>query len=182
MGSAGLEIGSRGARSYWTHSSTFSAAFWKMLGHKTFFTIILIFLNIANICKADDRSDEDTNDVDRNKRFFFISSSSTTSTVTTTTVCYSATAGAGACTGRKRRAMIEDTLQPVPTSVIKSEETEKEVESGQLNDPKDDSRDARVLLYWRTTTVTTTTTSYTATSTFATIACTPSSFTLNACG
>ena len=54
----------------------------------------------------------------RNKRFFFISSSSTTSTVTTTTVCYSATAGAGACTGRKRRAMIEDTLQPVPTRFL----------------------------------------------------------------
>ena len=46
-------------------SSTFSATFWKMLAHKTFYTIILIFLNIANICKADDRSDEDTNDVDR---------------------------------------------------------------------------------------------------------------------
>merc|ERR1712025_241505 len=166
----GLEIGLKGSR-----------FFWHLLNHccqRIFVAAFLIILNLAIPCKADD----DKNYVERKPKFFFISSSSTTSIVTTTTVCYSLTAGSGACTGRKRRAMIDDIVQPAPASLFKSDEAAKEIESGHSVEPEEDARDGRFLLYWRTTTVTTTTTSYTATSTLATIACTPSSFTLNACG
>merc|ERR1712069_1804 len=117
MGSVGLEIGLNGSRGLYYHSLC-----QKMLDHRTFITALLIFLNLAIFCKADD----DKNYVERNKRFFFISSSSTTSTVTTTTVCWFSSVTAQ-CTGRRRRAMIDDTVQPAPTSVIKSNEAEKEI-------------------------------------------------------
>ena len=43
-------------------------------------------------------------------------------------------------------------------------------------------RDPRFLLYWMTTTSTSTTTTYTATTSISALECTPSGFTLNACG
>merc|ERR1712088_530058 len=45
--------------------------------------------------------------VERHPKLFFVSTSSTTSTISTASVCYitTATGFAGACTGRKRRAI-----------------------------------------------------------------------------
>ena len=63
-----------------------------------------------------------------------------------------------------------------------SEEDGKDVESGQSIDIKDYLRDAKFLLYYRSTTIIATTTLYSGTSTFATLLCTPSGFTINACG
>ena len=57
---------------------------------------------------------------------------------------------------------------------------DEEVLSGKTDSQTD--RDPKFLLYWMTTTSTSTTTSYTATSTIASLECTPSGYTINACG
>ena len=46
----------------------------------------------------------------------------------------------------------------------------------------DAARKGKFLLYWKTTTLTSTSTSYTVTYSLGTLECTPSGFTLSACG
>merc|ERR1719249_450460 len=75
--------------------------------------------------------------------------------------CYVASATV-ACK-RKRRNLVSDELD----SQLKSQEANVE-------------RDAKMMLYWVTTT--TTTTSYTATSTLATLQCIPGGWEMSACG
>merc|ERR1719192_2446141 len=58
-------------------------------------------------------------------------------------------------------------------------EGEKGVQPGMEEAP---NRQARFVLYWRTTTATSTSTSYTATSTLASLTCTPNGFPLSVCG
>ena len=59
-------------------------------------------------------------------------------------------------------------------------EEDDDLESSQ-NSPSE-LRDARFLLYWMTTTSTSTSTTYTATTSISALECTPSGFTMNACG
>jgi len=131
---------------------------------------------------------------ERKAKLFFISTSSTTSTVSTSTYCY--TAGANAACGRKKRALeyiedrpveIENMVIPSPSATkwdeddILSEELDQNealVDSG-MNDA---ARKGKFLLYWKTTTLTSTSTSYTVTYSIGTLECTPSGFTLSACG
>merc|ERR1711978_15333 len=106
----------------------------------------------------------------RNPRLFYVSS--TTSTSFATTLCYvPAAAGVAACKKRKRRRMVDDELErsQLDDWKIEGDDTEANME-----------RDARMMLYWVTTTMTTT--SYTATSTLATITCTPSDWEVPTCG
>ena len=56
-------------------------------------------------------------------------------------------------------------------------ESEEELESGQ----RQNNREGKFMLYWRTTSLTSTTTTYTGTSTIASLECTPSSFNLRLC-
>merc|ERR1711953_1286256 len=120
-------------------------------------------------------------------KLFWQSTASTTSTLSTTTQCFAvshATNALVAC-GRKKRAVEPDVEAKVEISASKSInaanmdhlEGEEEVEPGVEAVP---TRQARFVLYWRTTT--STSTSYTATSTLASISCTPSGFPLSKCG
>merc|ERR1712198_693106 len=90
--------------------------------------------------------------VNRNPRLFYVSS--TTSTSFATTRCYIASATV-ACK-RKRRNLVSDELDSKEANV---------------------ERDAKMMLYWATTT-----TSYTATSTLATLQCIPGGWEMSACG
>merc|ERR1712228_582929 len=103
------------------------------------------------------------------------------------------TNAAAACTsGRKRRAINfmdkQETdeeamnLNPAPVNQKDSyyDVKEDDLESSQTTESE--LRDPRFLLYWMTTTSTSTTTSYTATTTISALECTPSGFTMSACG
>ena len=57
-----------------------------------------------------------------------------------------------------------------------------EGEGEDLESSLDRKREGKFLLYWMTTTLTSTSTSYTATSTLATLDCTPTSYSLSQCG
>merc|ERR1712192_9582 len=116
----------------------------------------------------------------RNPRLFYVSS--TTSTSFATTQCYLATS-TGSCK-RKRRDLVSDEVESqyshTNIKVIPSYELEKGPDSRFNEDGKEvPKRDAKMLLYWVTTT--STTTSYTATSTLATLDCVPNGFSLSRC-
>merc|ERR1711953_1302612 len=120
----------------------------------------------------------------RNARLFMVSSSSTTS-VSTTTYCYvSGTTAITTACGKRKRSLeaVEHMEDIVSSSVVESlddVEGDTEVMSGE-SEPS--QRDPRFLLYWMTTTSTSTLTSFTATTSIGTLECTPSSFTISACG
>merc|ERR1712062_553739 len=116
----------------------------------------------------------------RNPRLFYVSS--TTSTSFATTLCYVPTnTGVAACGKRKRRRTIEEkpkSLRAKHMHISRSQLDDWKIEDDDREANMD--RDARMMLYWVTTTMTTT--SYTATSTLATIACTPSDWDIPTCG
>ena len=62
--------------------------------------------------------------------------------------------------------------------ILSEDKNEALVDSG-MNDA---ARKGKFLLYWKTTTLTSTSTSYTVTYSLGTLECTPSGFTLSACG
>jgi len=120
----------------------------------------------------------------RNGRFFLVSTS--TSTLTTTTICYVAVTSPTTC-GRKKRSIdgteIEDLeIDPnrISPSALENEEEDDELISSSMKDEEIKPRDPRFLLFWATST--TTSTSYSSTSTLATLDCTPTSYSLSACG
>merc|ERR1711951_247192 len=124
--------------------------------------LILTILGFASVTQAALPAPElsgSIKSVNRNPRLFYVSS--TTSTSFATTRCYIASATV-ACK-RKRRNLVSDELD----SQLNSKEANVE-------------RDAKMMLYWVTTT--TTTTSYTATSTLATLQCIPGGWEMSACG
>merc|ERR1712227_43870 len=129
----------------------------------TWLTVIILgfaFLTRAALPSPELRSS--IKSLTRNPRLFYVSS--TTYTSFATSRCYIATATA-ACK-RKRRNLVADQLE---RQLDQLDVEEENVE-----------RDAKMMLYWVTTT--TTTTSYTATSTLATLACVPGGWEMNACG
>merc|ERR1712073_55340 len=118
----------------------------------------------------------------RNARLFMVSSSSTTSTVSTTTYCYvSGTTAITTACGKRKRSLeaVEDIVSSSVVESLDDVEGDTEVMSGE-SEPS--QRDPRFLLYWMTTTSTSTLTSFTATTSIGTLECTPSSFTISACG
>ena len=143
----------------------------------------------------------------RQPKLFFVSSSSTTSSVSTSTVCFISTnTGFTTCGKRRRRNILVDgisgaagqiqpmsarwvevkTLKLITQALFFSSYDDKADLSTKLDsgaeDPTTSDRDGRFLLYWLTTTSTSTTTIFTATSTLATLACTPNGFTNSVCG
>jgi len=116
-----------------------------------------------------------------------MSTTSTTTTVTTTSLCWKANTVTAACTGRKKRALmgslgLED-MEVTPSRSKEGLEQEQLENEDELQSGKTEAeRQAKFLLYWRTTSLTSTTTTYTGTSTLASLECTPSNFGLQSCG
>merc|ERR1719158_1202017 len=97
----------------------------------------------------------------RKPKLFFVSTSATTSTLQTASICYvSLAANPPACTGRKRRAISLDGMQP--KGAVEGESVQEVESSSYLNE----KREGRFLLYWITTT------SFTTTYTVSSVGCT----------
>ena len=88
--------------------------------------------------------------VERQPKLFFVSTSSTTSTLKTASVCYATTATfAGACTGRKRRAINFDGAS-ADESELKLSRLKEDVQSSKEDEKLE--RENRFLLHRITTT------------------------------
>merc|ERR1712095_12782 len=106
-------------------------------------------------------------------------------TLATSTICY--TAGAtltAACTGRKKRTILESPMDTIDYEVnpMGREARDIHIQSSDEKAVSSGSREGKFLLYWMTTTSTTTTTSYSSTVTLSAVECTPSNFIYSACG
>merc|ERR1712223_1817268 len=127
----------------------------------------------------------------RNPKLFYVSTSTTTSTQKSLTFCFQRITASFAlqrCTGRRKRRDIEaiisaseglglegaDRIQPTPKVAVQNTLDEN------LDEPEG-KREVRYMNYWMTTTTTLTSISYTATSTFASIICSPTGFTHVTC-
>ena len=115
----------------------------------------------------------------RKPKLFFVSTSATTSTLQTASICYVSSATIATCTGRKRRTISLDGMEPagaVQPSTFKGEVEGESVASSKVGE----SREGRFLLYWITTTSISTSTSFTTTFSVFSVSCTPSG--ASACG
>ena len=134
----------------------------------------------------------------RQPKLFYVSSSTTTTTISTSTVCYvaSATTAMLTCKQKKKRSILSDGTTSEEISPAKSTQSfEEAVEKIKVdiafNDKEDinelisgldlTEREGRYLNYWLTTTITTTFTSFTATSSVASLICTPAEYTNAGC-
>merc|ERR1719220_2895059 len=131
-----------------------------------FTRLIAITLAIAGLAVA--ANGEESSAVvpgTRQPKLFYISSSTITS----------------ACKRKRKRDIMSveapDLIKPSRNSRMDEEEFEDLLEGGE----KQNQRDPKFLLYWATLTSTSTSTSYTATSTIATLECTPSAFGVKTC-
>ena len=109
----------------------------------------------------------------RKPKLFFVSTSATTSTLQTASICYVSSATIATCTGRKRRTISLDGVEPegaVQPSMFKREVGSVQEET---NSKANKRREGRFLLYWITTTSISTSTSFTTTFTVSSALCTP---------
>ena len=122
-------------------------------------------------------------EVVRKPKLFFVSTSATTSTLQTASVCYVLSAATVVtCTGRKRRTISLDGMQPegaVQPSTFKREVEGESVQQDEASSKVNEKREGRFLLYWITTTSISTSTSFTITYTISSALCTPAG--ANAC-
>ena len=110
----------------------------------------------------------------RKPKLFFVSTSATTSTLQTASICYVSSATIATCTGRKRRTISLDGVEPegaVQPSMFKREVQDSVQE--ETNSKVNERREGRFLLYWITTTSISTSTSFTTTFTVSSALCTP---------
>merc|ERR1712088_10128 len=123
-------------------------------------------------------------EVARKPKLFFVSTSATTSTLQTASICYiSSNAAALACSGRKRRTISLDGMEPegaVQPSTFKREVEGESVQQDEASSKVNGNREGRFLLYWITTTSISTSTSFTTTFTVSSALCTPNG--ANLCG
>ena len=136
----------------------------------------------------------------RQPKLFFVSSTTSTTTISTQTVCYVASSTAIqmlTCKKKKRSilsSVMGDTSEEIkPASSIKTfEEAVEKIKDDMEDDNKEDisnilsglevsQKEGRFLNYWLTTTITTTFTTYTATSSLASLVCTPAGYTNDGC-
>merc|ERR1719249_56727 len=132
--------------------------------------LVVAFLGSAVLCE----------EVVRKPKLFFVSTSATTSTLQTASVCYiSSNAAPVACTGRKRRTISLDGMEP--EGAVQPSTFKREVEGESVQDEAslkvNEKREGRFLLYWITTTFSTST-SFTTTFTVSSVQCTPAGATL----
>ena len=109
----------------------------------------------------------------RKPKLFFVSTSATTSTLQTASICYVSSATIATCTGRKRRTISLDGVEP--EGAVQPSMFKREVDSVQeeTNSKVNERREGRFLLYWITTTSISTSTSFTTTFTVSSALCTP---------
>ena len=109
----------------------------------------------------------------RKPKLFFVSTSATTSTLQTASICYVSSATIATCTGRKRRTISLDGVEP--KGAVQPSMFKREVDSVQeeTNSKVNERREGRFLLYWITTTSISTSTSFTTTFTVSSALCTP---------
>merc|ERR1712062_509229 len=111
----------------------------------------------------------------RKPKLFYVTTKSSTSTISTFSICFvSSNAAATTCKRRKKRAG----LNSDPILEQEPDITPSEVQSGLENEQEE--RNARFLVYWPTTTSFSTV--YSATSTLASLTCTPANFPYSLCG
>ena len=136
----------------------------------------------------------------RQPKLFFVSSTTTTITLSTSTVCYVASTTEVqmlTCT-KKKRSILSDVIVPTSEEISPAKSTQSFEEAVEkikvdiaFNDKEDinelisgldlTEREGRYLNYWLTTTITTTFTSFTATSSVASLICTPAEYTNAGC-
>ena len=114
-----------------------------------------------------------SDEVVRKPKLFFVSTSATTSTLQTASICYVSSATIATCTGRKRRTISLDGVEP--EGAVQPSMFKREVDSVQeeTNSKVNERREGRFLLYWITTTSISTSTSFTTTFTVSSALCTP---------
>merc|ERR1719411_1417126 len=111
-------------------------------------------------------------------RLFYVTTKSSTSTLSTFSICFvSSDAAPVTCKRRKKRAGLNS--DPIIDQEMANIEP-SEVQSGLENEQE--QRNARFLVYWLTTTSTSFSTVYSATSTLASLKCTPANFPYALCG
>merc|ERR1719150_956731 len=109
----------------------------------------------------------------RKPKLFYVTTKSSTSTISTFSICFvSSDATPTTCKRRKKRAG----LNSDPILEQESDITPSEVQSGLENEQEE--RNARFLVYW----LTSFSTVYSATSTLASLKCTPANFPYALCG
>merc|ERR1712025_773628 len=124
---------------------------------------------------------------ERTGKVFFVSSTTSTSILSTVNFCYVSSATMiGACKRKRRDSIMPTDAEISPASSrLEAEDTmpldfdvsQREVElDASTKDEMDADRVGRFQNYWITTTITSTRTSYTTTSTFYSLGCTPSGF------
>ena len=112
----------------------------------------------------------------RKPKLFFVSTSATTSTLQTASICYVSSATIATCTGRKRRTISLDGMEPegaVQPSTFKREVEGESVQLDEASSKVSGKREGRFLLYWITTTSISTSTSFTITYSVSSALCTP---------
>merc|ERR1711971_647303 len=160
-----------------THLST-----GRSMGTKTW--LVVTILGFASITLASLPTPElsgSMRSITRNPRLFYVSTSTSTSSATTR--CFIAAATA-ACKRKRRNLVADDLERHTNIAVIPSRKFEgnvaDELESQFDGEEENIERDAKMMLYWVTTT--TTPTFYMATSTLATLDCVPGGWEVNTCG
>ena len=137
---------------------------WRCVSCLLFYIVCHIILKLTFRLSADD--------VTRKPKLFFVSTSATTSTLQTASVCYVSSSTLATCSGRKRRTISLDGMEPagaVQPSTYKGEVEGESVASSKVGE----SREGRFLLYWITTTSISTSTSFTTTFSVSSALCTP---------
>ena len=129
----------------------------------------------------------------RSPKLFYVTTVSSTSTISTTTICFVKSNSFANAACKKRRRRMLNLSGPADTEIQPSDPVRLHSGLGEdrMEDNLDDfmemnmeenARAARFALYWKTTTLTSSTTTYTATSTLASLYCTPSVFAFSLCG
>merc|ERR1719373_894344 len=154
---------------------------------KTFlFLFIFPYIFASNLQEV-----ESSKSGEKKPRLFYVYTLKSTSTVNTATTCYvSTTTAATACTKRKKRAYVDTTdvdFEIAPSEIAKVEDSFDNIDDNidelepTLESEEKNFRQEKVLLYWLTTTSLSTKFSYTQTFSVASIACTPSGWTITKC-
>merc|ERR1739844_475734 len=125
--------------------------------------LIFAFFGSAVLCE----------EVARKPKLFFVS---TSATLQTASICYVTSDSIATCTGRKRRTISLDGMEPegaVQPSTFKREVEGESVKQDEVSSKVNVNREGRFLLYWITTTSISTSTSFTITYTVSSAICTP---------
>merc|ERR1719410_3395577 len=143
-----------------------------MMRSGVLFVVFTFFFLHQVSAEADSESE-----ASKKPRLFYVTTKSSTSTLSTFSICFvSSDAAPVTCKRRKKRAG----LNSDPIIDQESDITPSEVQSGLENEQEE--RNARFLVYWLTTTSPSFSTVYSATSTLASLKCTPANFPYALCG